>query len=69
MTSMKEQTFGIELEMNHILRTKAAGWPLGKTVSVQWQRETAEGLVTERSVDADSAEGSWETEILMEVTL
>ena len=52
-----------------VLRTKVAGWPLGKTVSVQWQGETAEGLVTERSVDADSAEGSWETEILMEVKL
>lgn len=52
-----------------VLRTKVAGWPLGKTVSVQWQGETAEGLVTERSIDADSAEGSWETEILMEVTI
>jgi len=50
-----------------ILRTKPVGWPLGKMVSVTWKGESLEGLVTERSVDADTMEGNWQSEIMIEV--
>ena len=30
--------------------SRVTGWPLGKTVSVKWKGETAEGLVAERAV-------------------
>ena len=50
-----------------LLRTGVTGWPLGKTVSASWKGETVRGLVTERSVDADTAEGNWQSELLLEV--
>ena len=50
-----------------LLRTRITGWPLGKRISVKWKNESAEGLVLERSVDADNLEGKWEAELLMEV--
>ena len=50
-----------------LLRTGVTGWPLGKTVSVQWQGNTTEGLVVERRVDADNMEGNWQAELLIEV--
>ena len=50
-----------------ILRTKPVGWPLGKMVSVTWKGESFEGLVTERSVDADTMEGKWEAEMLIKL--
>lgn len=52
-----------------ILRTRVIGWPLGKRVSVLWKGQTVEGLVIERSVDADNMEGNWQTELLVEVGL
>ena len=52
-----------------ILRTRVTGWPLGKTVSVRWNGESAEGLVIERSVDAENMEGSWLCELLIEVRM
>ena len=50
-----------------ILRTKPVGWPLGKMVSVTWKGESFEGLVTERSIDADTMEGKWEAEMLIKL--
>ena len=50
-----------------ILRTKVTGWPLGKMVSVTWKGETAEGLVTMRSVDADNMEGNWQAELIIDL--
>lgn len=50
-----------------IVRTRPVGWPLGKTVSVTWEGESAEGIVLERSVDADNTVGKWEAELLLEV--
>ena len=50
-----------------ILRTRVIGWPLGKQVSVSWRGQRVEGLVVERSVDADNMEGNWQTELMIEV--
>ena len=52
-----------------VLRTRVTGWPLGKTVSVRWNGESAEGLVIGRSVDADNMEGNWLSELLIEVRI
>ncbi len=52
-----------------LLRTRVTGWPLGKMISVKWKDGSAEGLVLERSVDADTAEGNWQCELLMELTV
>ena len=49
-----------------LLRTRITGWPLGKVVRVRWKDGSQEGLVLERSVDADNLEGKWESEMLME---
>ncbi len=50
-----------------IVRTRPVGWPLGKRISVIWGEESAEGIVVERSVDADNTEGKWESELMLEV--
>ena len=50
-----------------ILRTKPAGWPLGKRAKVKWKNESTEGLVTERSIDADNMTGSWQAEIILAI--
>ena len=50
-----------------IVRTRPVGWPLGKRVSVSWGEESAEGIVVERSVDADNAEGKWESELMISI--
>ncbi len=54
-------------ERSLLLRTGVTGWPLGKRVSVTWNGKTAEGLVTERSVEADTAGGGWHAELLAEL--
>lgn len=50
-----------------LLRTRITGWPLGKTVSVDRNGVVLQGLVTERSVDADNMEGNWQSELLLEM--
>ena len=50
-----------------ILRTGPVGWPLGKRARVKWENESAEGLVTERSIEADTAKGKWQAEIILEI--
>ena len=49
-----------------LLRTRITGWPLGKGIRVKWKDGSQEGLVLERSVEADNLEGKWESEMLME---
>jgi hypothetical protein len=49
-----------------LLRTRITGWPLGKTVQVKWKDGSLEGLVLERSVNADNLEGEWGSELLLE---
>ena len=51
------------------LKTKPTGWPLGKMVSVTWKGVTTTGLVIERSIDADNAEGNWQAELILEVKI
>ena len=49
-----------------LLRTRITGWPLGKGVRIKWKDGSREGLVLERSVEADNLEGKWESEMLVE---
>ena len=49
-----------------LLRTRITGWPLGKGIRVKWKDGSQEGLVLERSVEADNLEGKWESEMLIE---
>ena len=39
----------------------------GETGSVKWKDGSQQGLVLERSVDADNMDGKWESELLMRV--
>ena len=50
-----------------LLRTRITGWPLGKGIRVKWKDGSREGLVLERSVDADNLEGKWESGLLIAV--
>ena len=50
-----------------VVKTKAAGWPLGKQAAVNWKGQRWEGLAVMRSVDADNLDGNWESELLLEV--
>ena len=49
-----------------LLRTRITGWPLGKRIRVKWKDGSLEGLVLERSVNADNLEGEWISELLLE---
>ena len=50
-----------------ILRTAVTGWPIGEKVSVKWKDGSAEGLVVERRVEADTMNGRWETVLVIEI--
>ena len=50
-----------------LLRTRPAGWLPGKQASVKWKDGSAEGLVLERSVDADNMDGNWRSELVLAV--
>lgn len=50
-----------------VLRTRPAGWPLGKQAAIQWKDGSAEGLILERSVDADNMEGNWRSELVLAI--
>ena len=52
-----------------VLRTPVTGWPLGKRVSVRWKGLSAEGLITEHGVNADTLNGNWISELLIEVEI
>jgi len=51
-----------------VVKTKPTGWPLGKMIAVNWEGQRWEGLVIMRSVNADNQEGSWEAELLVEIS-
>lgn len=50
-----------------VLRTDPAGWSVGQALSVSWNRVTARGLVAERAVEADTARGPWQAEMIVEL--
>ena len=50
-----------------ILRTTVTGWPVGGKVSVKWKNGSAEGLVVERRVDANTMNGKWESTLIIEM--
>jgi len=50
-----------------VLRTRVRGWPLGKKISVKWKEISFQGVITERGVDADTKEGNWESQLVVEV--
>ena len=50
-----------------ILRTTVTGWPLGKRAAVEWKGKRVEGIVLERSVDADSVRGGWEGGLIVQM--
>ena len=51
-----------------LLRTRPAGWTLGKGVRVSWEGKQYTGLVRERSFDLDTGDGPWRTELILEVS-
>ena len=63
---LSEIILGIFVSWPFTLRTRITGWPLGKTVRVKWKDGSLEGLVPERSVNADNLEGEWVSELLLE---
>ncbi len=50
-----------------LLRTGPLGWLLGKAVSVKWEGGAVEGLVVERSIDADTVKADWQAEVVLEI--
>ena len=50
-----------------ILRTTVTGWPAGEKVSVKWKNGSAEGLVTEKRVDANTMDGKWENTLIVQM--
>ena len=52
-----------------VVRTPLTGWVLGKIISVNWKGVSVEGLIAERSVNANTLNGSWISELLVEVEI
>ncbi len=50
-----------------ILSVSVAGWRPGQTVNVEYKNIRARGIVKERSVDADTGDGAWKCELLVEM--
>ncbi len=50
-----------------ILSASISGWRPGQTMEVDYKDVHARGIITERSVDADTASGPWKSEMIMEV--
>ena len=50
-----------------VLSVSVAGWRPGQTVDVTYKNIRARGIVKERSVDADTGDGAWKCELLVEV--
>ncbi len=50
-----------------ILSVTVAGWRPGQTVNVEYKNIRARGIVKERSVDADTGDGAWKCELLVEM--
>ena len=50
-----------------ILSCTVAGWRPGQTVEVEYKNIHARGIVSSRSVDADTGTGPWKCEMMCEV--
>ena len=50
-----------------ILSATVTGWRPGQTVDVEYKNIRVRGIVRERSVDADTGDGAWKCELLVEV--
>ena len=50
-----------------ILTAVLAGWRPGETVEVSCGDIHAAGVISERSIDADTSTGSWKSELLVEL--
>ena len=50
-----------------ILSVSVSGWRPGQAVEVDFRDVHARGVVTERSVDADTASGAWKCEMIVEL--
>ena len=50
-----------------ILSATVSGWRPGQTAEVDYKDVHARGIITERSVDADTASGPWKSEMIVEV--
>ena len=50
-----------------ILTAVVSGWRPGQTVEVECPDVVARGMITERSVDADTASGAWKCELVVEL--
>ena len=48
-----------------VLRTKPAGWTLGKGVKVIYGGTVTRGLITERMLNLDTGEGPWRVELVV----
>ena len=59
----------VKVENLLVVRTPVTGWPLGKMVSVQWKGLSAEGLIAERGVNADTQSGSWVAELVVQCAM
>jgi len=51
-----------------VLAARMAGWSVGKALEVEYGGLRTEGLITGRSVDADTRDGPWRTELLAEIS-
>ena len=50
-----------------VLSAAVSGWRPGQTVEVECPEVAARGMITERSVDADTASGAWKCELVVEL--
>ncbi len=50
-----------------ILSAVVSGWRPGQTVEVDYQDSHIRGIITERSVDADTGDGAWKCELMLEL--
>ena len=50
-----------------VLSATVAGWRSGQTVDVEYKNIRVRGSVKERPVDADTGDGAWKCELLVEV--
>ena len=50
-----------------ILPCTVAGWRTGQTVEVEYKNIHARGIVTARSVDADTGSGAWKCELIIKM--
>ena len=50
-----------------ILSAAVSGWRPGQTAEVDYKDIHTRGIITERSVDADTASGAWKCEMVVEL--